>query len=195
MLEHLKDKKTFVTLEHTLARKAHITWLNLKHFRWNYLSILLLLLLLLFLIIIIITIIIIIIIIIFFYYLFLLLLLNIGHALRIIRIFQKTLQHKTGGLQINVILLWINIILTPRHPSIKYILSKLTFISHYLQYLLSIFWFIIIHFFVWQSRFVLLLSWFLVEALIKYSAVVMFNPRETFQLTQTSGRGWLRENF
>ena len=83
--------------------------------------------------------IIIIIIIIFFYYLFLLLLLNIGHALRLVRIFQKTLQHKTGGPQINVILFWI--ILTPRHPFIKYILSKLTFISHYLQYLLSIFWF------------------------------------------------------
>ena len=29
MLEHLKDKKTVVTLEHTLSRKAHITWLNL----------------------------------------------------------------------------------------------------------------------------------------------------------------------
>ena len=51
----------------------------------------------------------------------------------------ETLQHKTGGLQINVILFWI--ILTPRHPFIKYILSKLTFISHYLQYLPSIFWF------------------------------------------------------
>ena len=36
--------------------------------------------------------------------------------------------------------LWI--ILTPRHPPIKYILSKPTFISHYLEYLLSIFWFI-----------------------------------------------------